>query len=99
MKGIENLENERVKVGRRKIKEKEGILEEREVQALELRAFSSNTFLPLIHHDRMCFSIVTIVIASRLVYRKGMDLLAGIIPEVCQKYQFVDFIIGKLVGA
>eukprot|EP00112_Aurelia_sp_Birch-Aquarium-sp1_P009046 Seg2014.3 transcript_id=Seg2014.3/GoldUCD/mRNA.D3Y31 product="N-acetylglucosaminyl-phosphatidylinositol biosynthetic protein" protein_id=Seg2014.3/GoldUCD/D3Y31 len=23
-----------------------------------------------------------------------MDLLAGIIPEICQKYQFVDFIIG-----
>lgn len=37
---------------------------------------------------------VTIVIVSRLVYRKGMDLLAGIIPEICCKYPDVQFIIG-----
>ena len=38
---------------------------------------------------------IGIVVVSRLVYRKGMDLLAGIIPEVCQKYTNVDFHIGK----
>lgn len=37
---------------------------------------------------------VTIVVVSRLVYRKGMDLLAGIIPEICTKHPDVQFIIG-----
>ncbi|XP_064611415.1 phosphatidylinositol N-acetylglucosaminyltransferase subunit A-like [Liolophura sinensis] len=37
---------------------------------------------------------VTIVVVSRLVYRKGMDLLAGIIPELCLKHPDVQFIIG-----
>ncbi|KAL5014898.1 hypothetical protein ScPMuIL_009168 [Solemya velum] len=37
---------------------------------------------------------ITIVIVSRLVYRKGMDLLAGIIPELCNHHDDVHFIIG-----
>ncbi|XP_004612263.1 phosphatidylinositol N-acetylglucosaminyltransferase subunit A isoform X1 [Sorex araneus] len=37
---------------------------------------------------------VTIVVVSRLVYRKGTDLLGGIIPELCQKYRDLNFIIG-----
>lgn len=37
---------------------------------------------------------ITIVVVSRLVYRKGMDLLAGIIPDVCQRHPDVHFIIG-----
>ena len=37
---------------------------------------------------------VTIVVMSRLVYRKGADLIAALIPPVCQKHQDVDFIIG-----
>nr|XP_022901009.1 N-acetylglucosaminyl-phosphatidylinositol biosynthetic protein [Onthophagus taurus] len=37
---------------------------------------------------------ITIVIISRLVYRKGVDLMAQIIPEICQKYPTVHFIIG-----
>ncbi|XP_030852765.1 phosphatidylinositol N-acetylglucosaminyltransferase subunit A-like isoform X1 [Strongylocentrotus purpuratus] len=40
-------------------------------------------------HDR-----ITIVIVSRLVYRKGMDLLAAIIPIICETHQDVDFLIG-----
>ena len=43
------------------------------------------------------FVTVTIIIISRLVYRKGMDLLAGVIPEICSLYDNVDFIIGKSV--
>jgi len=31
---------------------------------------------------------------SRLVYRKGSDLLAVIIPDICSRYPDVDFIIG-----
>lgn len=37
---------------------------------------------------------ITIVVISRLVYRKGTDLLANIIPEICEKYPQVNFIIG-----
>lgn len=40
---------------------------------------------------------VTIVVISRLVYRKGMDLLAGVIPVVCQNHQDVDFLIGRFL--
>ncbi|XP_041474313.1 phosphatidylinositol N-acetylglucosaminyltransferase subunit A-like isoform X2 [Lytechinus variegatus] len=40
-------------------------------------------------HDR-----ITIVIVSRLVYRKGMDLLAAIIPVICETHPDVDFLIG-----
>ena len=31
---------------------------------------------------------------SRLVYRKGVDLLVGIIPRICRELPYVDFIIG-----
>ena len=37
------------------------------------------------------------VVISRLVYRKGIDLLAGVIPTICLKYPNVSFIIGKLM--
>ncbi|XP_033629316.1 phosphatidylinositol N-acetylglucosaminyltransferase subunit A-like [Asterias rubens] len=37
---------------------------------------------------------ITVVVVSRLVYRKGMDLLARVIPAVCQKHHSVDFLIG-----
>lgn len=37
---------------------------------------------------------VTVIVVSRLVYRKGTDLLSGIIPELCQKYPDLHFIIG-----
>ncbi|KAM4700034.1 phosphatidylinositol N-acetylglucosaminyltransferase subunit A [Discoglossus pictus] len=37
---------------------------------------------------------ITIVVVSRLVYRKGIDLLGGIIPEMCQKYPDLHFLIG-----
>ncbi|XP_034945541.1 N-acetylglucosaminyl-phosphatidylinositol biosynthetic protein [Chelonus insularis] len=37
---------------------------------------------------------VTIVVVSRLVYRKGVDLLAQVIPEICARYEHVQFLIG-----
>jgi phosphatidylinositol N-acetylglucosaminyltransferase subunit A len=37
---------------------------------------------------------IKIVVVSRLVYRKGVDLLVGIIPSVCRLLDNVDFIIG-----
>jgi phosphatidylinositol glycan class A protein len=36
---------------------------------------------------------VTIVIASRLVYRKGGDLMAEIIVDICRRYHDVHFVI------
>uniref|UniRef100_H2YTV2 PIGA GPI anchor biosynthesis domain-containing protein n=1 Tax=Ciona savignyi TaxID=51511 RepID=H2YTV2_CIOSA len=35
-----------------------------------------------------------IIVMSRLVYRKGVDFLAEIIPVICERYKDVDFIIG-----
>ncbi len=37
---------------------------------------------------------VTVVVVSRLVYRKGVDLLVGIIPPICRAFSNVDFLIG-----
>ncbi|CAG0914181.1 unnamed protein product [Notodromas monacha] len=37
---------------------------------------------------------ITIVTMSRLVYRKGIDLLAGVIPAICAAYPCVQFLIG-----
>uniref|UniRef100_A0A8C0J2Y4 phosphatidylinositol N-acetylglucosaminyltransferase n=1 Tax=Chelonoidis abingdonii TaxID=106734 RepID=A0A8C0J2Y4_CHEAB len=39
-------------------------------------------------------SMITVVVVSRLVYRKGVDLLSGIIPELCQKYPDLHFLVG-----
>eukprot|EP01082_Thalassiosira_pseudonana_P001795 g832.t1 g832 contig10:813539-814845(+) len=36
----------------------------------------------------------TVVVVSRLVYRKGVDLLVGIIPPICKAFPQVDFLIG-----
>lgn len=37
---------------------------------------------------------IKIVVVSRLVYRKGVDLLVGIIPKICHAHDHVDFIVG-----
>jgi phosphatidylinositol glycan class A protein len=37
---------------------------------------------------------ITVVVISRLVYRKGVDLLVGIIPKICRALPHVDFLIG-----
>ena len=33
---------------------------------------------------------ITIVALSRLVYRKGIDLLAAVLPELCQRHPNVQ---------
>jgi phosphatidylinositol N-acetylglucosaminyltransferase subunit A len=35
-----------------------------------------------------------IIVLSRLVYRKGMDLLAEILPKICSKHHDIEFLIG-----
>ncbi|XP_043468551.1 phosphatidylinositol N-acetylglucosaminyltransferase subunit A [Leptopilina heterotoma] len=37
---------------------------------------------------------ITIVVIARLVYRKGLDLLAEVIPKICSRYCDVHFLIG-----
>ncbi|PSN41939.1 N-acetylglucosaminyl-phosphatidylinositol biosynthetic protein [Blattella germanica] len=37
---------------------------------------------------------VTIVVVSRLVYRKGVDLMAQVIAEICPRYPKIQFLIG-----
>lgn len=38
--------------------------------------------------------MTTIIVICRLVYRKGVDLLVDIIPEICNRHPNVRFIIG-----
>jgi len=51
-------------------------------------------FVPSLPRVRKPQDRVTIVVMSRLVYRKGVDLLVPLIPQVCKRYPQVDFIIG-----
>lgn len=44
--------------------------------------------------ERKESSRINIVIVSRLVYRKGIDLVAKVIPVVCARYPRVHFIVG-----
>lgn len=37
---------------------------------------------------------ITIVVIARLVYRKGLDLLAEVIPKICSRHCDVHFLIG-----
>ena len=41
-----------------------------------------------------CQRRIKVVVVSRLVYRKGVDLLVGIIPKICDVLPQVDFIVG-----
>lgn len=38
--------------------------------------------------------VITIVMVSRLVYRKGVDLMAAVISDMCPRYRDLRFIIG-----
>lgn len=38
--------------------------------------------------------LVTIVVLSRLAYRKGVDLLVATAPRICAKFPHVHFVIG-----
>ncbi|KAG9432087.1 N-acetylglucosaminyl-phosphatidylinositol biosynthetic protein [Apis mellifera carnica] len=54
-------------------------------------AVDTTLFMPDI--NKRDDNFITIVIVSRLVYRKGVDLLARIIPNLCSRYQDVQFLI------
>ncbi|KAI5413263.1 hypothetical protein KIW84_057749 [Lathyrus oleraceus] len=56
-------------------------------------AVDTSMFTPAVDRPRTLEEIVIVVI-SRLVYRKGVDLLVEVIPEVCQLHPNVRFIVG-----
>lgn len=37
---------------------------------------------------------ITVIAMSRLVYRKGIDLLAAVLPELCRRHPSINFLIG-----
>lgn len=41
----------------------------------------------------MC-RVVTIAVVSRLAYRKGIDLLVEVIPEICARHPNIRWLIG-----
>ncbi|CAG7837319.1 unnamed protein product [Allacma fusca] len=58
-------------------------------------AVDSSTFKPLLPHEQPPPNDrIIVVLLSRLVYRKGVDLMTEIMPIICNKYNDVDFIIG-----
>ncbi|CAF4161618.1 unnamed protein product [Rotaria sp. Silwood2] len=54
--------------------------------AVDSSAFTPDTSLRPSSSDE-----IVIIVASRLVYRKGIDLLIGILPKILQKYPNVKF--------
>lgn len=62
-------------------------------------AESSLFVLVLLWFDSMYLFLasfpVRVVVMCRLVYRKGVDLLTAIIPQICSQHPDVDFIIGE----
>ncbi|PNY11448.1 phosphatidylinositol N-acetylglucosaminyltransferase subunit A-like protein [Trifolium pratense] len=56
-------------------------------------AVDTSMFTPAVDRPKRSEQIVIVVI-SRLVYRKGVDLLVEVIPEVCRIHPNVRFIVG-----
>lgn len=46
------------------------------------------------HPEQVDPDYITIVVMTRLVYRKGIDLLVSAAPKICEKYPQVRFIVG-----
>jgi len=60
-------------------------------------AVDPSKFTPVPEADRQPLTEtnrIKVVVVSRLVYRKGVDLLVGIIPQICDLLPQVDFIVG-----
>lgn len=57
-------------------------------------AVDSQRFFPEPDLNSRKGDIINVVFVSRLMYRKGVDLLIGLIPKICQQFKNVNFIIG-----
>ncbi|EDL42422.1 phosphatidyl inositol glycan, class A [Plasmodium vivax India VII] len=56
-------------------------------------ALDTRKFVPCLS-KRPKLPRINVIVISRLTYRKGVDLIAKVIPLVCHKYPFIKFIIG-----
>ena len=56
-------------------------------------AVDANAFTP--DPTRRKPGAITIVALSRMVYRKGIDLLAAVIPQLCRRHAHLHFIVGN----
>jgi phosphatidylinositol glycan class A protein len=65
---------------------------EPEVVSVIPNAIDGATFVP--DPSQRDPSRITIVVMSRLVYRKGLDLLVDVIPRICAQYPTVHWLIG-----
>lgn len=57
-------------------------------------AIYSEMFTPGTGSKTRVDSRITIVTVGRLVYRRGADLMAAIIPQICSRFENVDFLVG-----
>jgi phosphatidylinositol N-acetylglucosaminyltransferase subunit A len=56
-------------------------------------AILSDQFYPSNRKSQKVPDVITVIILCRLVYRKGIDLLIDVIPEICSKHENVNFLI------
>jgi phosphatidylinositol N-acetylglucosaminyltransferase subunit A len=57
-------------------------------------AVDASRFTPTEGAKHIVPEIISVVVLSRLTYRKGIDLLVDIIPSITRKYKNVNFVIG-----
>ena len=60
--------------------------------AIDPQKFKPNAAMNMTTRDAN--TRVKVIVMSRLVYRKGIDLLVQLMPDICQQYPEVDFLIG-----
>ena len=53
----------------------------------------SESFNPELVKSERQTDRIKVAISCRLEYRRGIDLLLGVIPEICQRFEDIDFII------
>lgn len=58
------------------------------------RSSSSENLSPFFLNQQRNDGRIRVIVISRLVYRKGVDLLVAIIPNLCRQMDHVDFVIG-----
>jgi phosphatidylinositol N-acetylglucosaminyltransferase subunit A len=56
-------------------------------------AILSDQFYPSNRKSPKVPDVITVIVLCRLVYRKGIDLLIDVIPEICSKHDNVNFLI------
>lgn len=60
-------------------------------------AVDASLYAPLLSKRKS--GVITIVALSRMVYRKGIDLLAAIMPVIARRHPNVEFIIGVWISS